>query len=226
MKTTMKKIVLLAAGFLIGGAAFAQTSSVSPVRWGLKAGVSLPKYHINNNNGEDGESEANTNFHITGYADVPVSAAFSVQPGISLQGKGGKTSFSNGEWKDNSMYIEVPVNLVGKLPLGATGTNLYLGAGPYAAFAISGERELEGSIPGIEFEGKRDLEFGNDSGDDLKGIDFGVNFLGGVQLNNGINLGAGYGLGLTDLRPNSDSEDNSNGKVTNRVWTFSIGYSF
>ncbi len=222
----MKKIALLAAGFLIGSAAFAQTSSVSPVKWGLKAGVSLPKYHFTNTDGDDLESEANTNFHVTGYADIPVTNGFSFQPGISLQGKGGKQTSSvlNGEAKDNSLYIEIPVNLVGKLPLGATGTNLYLGAGPYAAFAVSGERKVSGNLGEAYAEGTRDLSYGDDASEnDLKRGDFGVNFIGGVQLNSGFNVGAGYGLGLSDLRPGGEG---GNGKVTNRVLSFSVGYSF
>ncbi|PRY52378.1 outer membrane protein with beta-barrel domain [Arcticibacter pallidicorallinus] len=221
----MKKIALLAAGFLVGSAAFAQ--SLPPVKYGLKVGVNLPKLHVNNSNGEDFESESATNFSITGYADVPVANGLSVQPGISLQGKGGKQTWGgsnvNGERKDNTMYAEIPVNLVGKIPLGTTGTNFYLGAGPYAAFAISGERKQSGSFFGAEGETKRDLEFGSDNGDDYKGTDFGVNFLAGFQLNSGFNIGAGYGLGLSDLRPNGDGD---NGKTTNRVLSFSVGYAF
>ncbi|WP_407431018.1 outer membrane beta-barrel protein [Arcticibacter sp.] len=221
----MKKIALLAAGFLMGGAAFAQ--SLPPVTYGLKVGVNLPKLHVNNSNGDDFESESATNFSVTGYADVPVANGLSVQPGISLQGKGGKQTWGgsnvNGERKDNTMYAEIPVNLVGKIPLGMTGTNFYLGAGPYAAFAISGERKQSGSFFGSEGETKRDLEFGSDNGDDYKGTDFGVNFLAGFQLNSGFNIGAGYGLGLSDLRPNGDGD---NGKTTNRVLSFSVGYAF
>lgn len=222
----MKKIALLAAGFLMGGAAFAQ--SLPPVKYGLKVGVNLPKLHVNNTNGDDVESESTTNFSVTGYADVPVANGLSVQPGVSLQGKGGKYVYNggslNGEVKDNSMYVEIPVNLVGKVPLGTTGTNFYLGAGPYAAFAISGERKISGNVGSFGTESTRDLEFGSDNGDDYKGTDFGVNFLAGFQLNSGFNIGAGYGLGLTDLRPSENNSDN--GKTTNRVLSFSVGYSF
>ncbi|HCN83952.1 MAG TPA: PorT family protein, partial [Sphingobacteriaceae bacterium] len=44
-----------------------------------------------------------------------------------------------------------------------------------------------------------------------------------VQLNSGFNIGAGYGLGLTDLRP---SGSGGNGKQTNRVLSFSVGMAF
>lgn len=217
----MKKIALLAAGFLIGSAAFAQTSSVSPVKWGLKAGVNLPKYHITNTNGEDFETESTTNFHVIGYANVPVSSYFYVQPGISLQGKGGKF-FDNKDidtkYEYNTMEIGVPVNFVGKVPLGPSA-NFFLGAGPYVSFAVSGEQKFTTGNTST----KSDLEFGNDNDSNLKRTDAGLNFLAGFELNNGFNVGAGYGLGLVDLRPNGEG---GNGKMTNRVLSFSVGYSF
>jgi hypothetical protein len=51
----------------------------------------------------------------------------------------------------------------------------------------------------------------------------GFNFIGGFQLNNGFNIGAGYGLGINDLRPENTGRDM---KQTNRVWSFSVGYAF
>lgn len=221
----MKKIALLAAAFLIGGsAANAQTttSTVGTTKWGLKVGVNLAKYSFGNDDGDNPTTDHATNFHVTGYLDLPVGSMFSVQPGLSLQGKGAEFSDdTNFEVKDNTMWLEVPVNLVGKIPLGATGTSLFLGAGPYAAFGLSGERQTTDKILNTETE--RDFEFGDESGDDLKALDFGVNFTGGIQLNSGFNIGAGYGLGLTDLRP---SGSGGNGQINNRVISFSVGYAF
>ncbi|MFD2162920.1 porin family protein [Paradesertivirga mongoliensis] len=226
----MKKIILLAAGFLIAGTvANAQTSttsgSVGSTKWGLKVGVNLAKYSYGADDAENPETDHATNFHVTGYLDLPLGGMFSVQPGLSLQGKGAEF-FDSGdtEVKDNTMWLEVPVNLVGKIPLGATGTSLFLGAGPYAAYGISGERKITFDDEGNDRETiKQDLKFGNDDEDDFKALDFGVNFLGGIQLNNGFNIGAGYGLGLTDLLPSGDGGD---GQLTNRVLSFSVGYSF
>jgi hypothetical protein len=217
----MKKIFLVAFALVIGGATIAQTTTSSSVksRFGLKGGLSLPKYkYVNNDANTSNETETTTNFHLTGYADVPVSNLFSIQPGISLQGKGAKY-FDNGttQVEDNILAIEVPVNLLVNLPAGPG--HLFIGGGPYAGFNISGQREV---ISGTTSESK--LDIGNNSGDDLKALDFGVNFLAGYQLNSGLNFGAGYGLGLTNLRPTSTSATNV--EQNNRVLSFSIGYAF
>ncbi|TKB95609.1 outer membrane beta-barrel protein [Pedobacter cryophilus] len=218
----MKKIFLVAFALVIGGATFAQTTTTSSSvksRFGLKGGLSLPKYkYVNDDANTSDETETTTNFHLTGYADVPVSNLFSIQPGISIQGKGAKY-FDNGttQVEDNVLAIEVPVNLLANLPAGPG--HLFIGGGPYAGFNVSAQRE---TISGTTSE--RKLSIGDNSGDDLKALDFGVNFLAGYQLNSGLNFGAGYGLGLTNLRPTSTSTTNV--EQNNRVLSFSVGYAF
>lgn len=230
----MKKIILLAAGFLIAGTvaqAQTTTSMVGSTRWGLKVGVNQAKYSFGQDDAENPETDHATNFHVTGYLDLPLGGRmFSIQPGLSLQGKGAEYSDmdilgTKVETKENVMWLEVPVNFVGKIPLGATGTNIFLGAGPYGALALAGQvkTEFEGEGTDDNQDNTQDLKFGDDEEDDRKLVDFGVNFMGGVQLNNGFNIGAGYGLGLTDLRPNGSG---GNGQMTNRVLSLSVGYSF
>ncbi|HCN83951.1 MAG TPA: PorT family protein, partial [Sphingobacteriaceae bacterium] len=175
----MKKLLIVAVASLMGSAAFAQTSA-SATHFGLKAGINLPKYSFGQNDAANNETNTTVNFHVTGYLDAPLGSMFSIQPGISLQGKGGEF-FDNGttQVKQNTLWIEVPVNFVAKFPV--SGTNFFLGAGPYAAAGIAGQNKLTTSGSSTE----SDVKFGDQSGDDLKGMDFGLNFLGGVQLNSG-----------------------------------------
>lgn len=215
--------MLVAVALVFGGATFAQTTSTSTVgttRFGLKGGVNLPKYkYVNDDQNTSDETKTTVNFNLTGYVDVPVSSYFSVQPGISLQGKGAKF-FDNGtnQVEDNILAIEIPINLLANLPAGAG--HFYLGGGPYAGFNVAGQRKI--TIGNNTTEG--DLKFGNESGDNIKSTDFGVNFLAGYQLNSGLNFGAGYGLGLTNLRPNSNSSTNV--EQNNRVLSFTVGFAF
>ncbi|WP_282637472.1 porin family protein [Sphingobacterium thalpophilum] len=210
----MKKL-LLSAAILFGSlGAFAQGG----LGYGLRAGVNIPKYSM-----ENGNSESNTGFFVTGYLDAPVSPYFSIQPGLSLQNKGGKWSETlndnnNGiTVKQSIMSLDIPVNLVAKLPTGASG-NFFVGAGPYVGFALSGKNKFEGDLGNSGLQDEEDVQFGSGDGDELKRTDFGINFLAGYQLTNGFQINAGYGLGLTNLSPNS------NLSTKNRIWSIGIGF--
>ncbi len=217
----MKRLFLVAAALVFGGATFAQTNNTTTTtRFGLKGGVNLPKYkYVNDAENTSNETESTTNFNLTGYADIPVGSYFSVQPGLSLQGKGAKYFESgNNKVEENVLAIEIPVNLLVNLPVGPG--KIYLGGGPYAGFNVSGQRKLTTGSGTAE----SDLKIGNDSGDDIKALDFGLNALVGYQLSSGLNFGAGYGFGLTNLTPTSTS--NTNIEKNNRLLSFTVGYAF
>jgi len=206
----MKKLILSATAVLFSIGAFAQTG------FGLKAGVNLPKYHYSNeNNDNTSDTKMSTNFHITGYADLPVSPNFAIQPGVSLQGKGAKLYDGDDlQVTQNTMWIEVPVNAVAKFPTMGDG-HFFLGAGPYAAFGISGKNKWETDNGSVEND-LPEFEFGDDG---QKGFDAGINLLAGYQLGSGLNLGVGYGFGLVDL------DGSENIKQNNRVLSFSVGFA-
>ncbi len=212
----MKKLLLsFGAVVLLAAGAQAQTS------YGLKAGVNLGKYSSVPSAFEDMQKN-NLSFYVTGYADIPVASQFSIQPGVSLQGKGakyeGESANANGKLTQNVMSIEVPVNAVYYIPAGAG--NVFLGAGPYVGFNISGKLKASGDWGEI-FDGsaERDLSFSGDD-KDMNLIDAGVNFLGGYKFNNGFLINAGYGLGLSNLNPNDGD------KLSNRVLSFGVGFQF
>ena len=218
----MKKIILVAVALVFGGATFAQTKSTTGTspRFGLKGGVNLPKYkYVNDKNNTSNETETSTNFHLTGYADAPIGGVFSIQPGISLQGKGAKY-FDNGtnQIEDNVLAIEIPVNILANLAAGPG--KLFIGGGPYAGFNVSGQRKFITNTSSAD----RKLNIGDNTGDDLKAIDFGLNLLAGYQLSTGLIFSAGYGLGLTNLYPTSTSTTNV--EQNNRVLSFSVGFAF
>lgn len=222
----MKKILLsFAAVALFAVGAQAQVS------YGIKAGVNMGKYSNVDESMKD-YAKFNPSYYLTGYADLSVAPNFSIQPGISLQGKGAKFKNSEGgasvSISQDVMSIEIPVNLVYYIPTGDAGT-VFLGAGPYAGYAISGKNKVKWSgITDFEDEGfdtadgslSTDIEFGKDK--DMKPFDAGVNFLAGFKLSNGFLINAGYGLGLTNLSTSSDSDD----KFSNRVISVGIGFQF
>lgn len=201
-----RKLLSIAAALCFIAGAKAQTS------YGIKAGVNFAKYKISGGNATY-TSDANTSFYITGYADIPVAPSFSVQPGLSLQGKGGKISageFDNDkDMKDNLMYIEVPVNIVYYIPTGEAG-KFFLGAGPYAGFGIHA-KSSQGNYS----------ESGSFGDAGIKTFDAGLNFLGGYKLTNGFLINAGYGLGLTNMYKDLDGVTSKN-----RVFSVGVGFQF
>ncbi|TYR33001.1 PorT family protein [Sphingobacterium phlebotomi] len=203
----MKRILSFMAVVLCGiTAATAQTS------YGLKAGVNLAKYKASGGN-ITFTSDTRTSFYVTGYADITVANNFSIQPGVSFQGKGGTVSGEfvgvNEKVKEDLMYIEIPVNAVYYIPTGEVG-KLFFGAGPYAGLGV----RVKTSAGNISESGSFD-----DAG--LNIFDAGLNFLGGYKLNNGFLINIGYGLGLTNMM-----KDIEGATVKNRVWSIGVGYQF
>src|SRR5690606_31118180 len=157
-------------------------------------------------------TKTSTSFYLTGYLDAPLANNFSIQPGLSLQGKGGKGVSVNdfeelgNDGKLDLMYLEIPVNFVYSIHTGNSG-NVFLGAGPYAGLGLSAKAKT-GNV-------KVDVGFGDDG---FKRFDAGLNFLAGYRLSNGFLINGGYGLGLVDMI-GADG-----GSLKNRVFSLGIGY--
>lgn len=228
----MKKIILLGGALLLSATTlFAQNNmSGKDARVGIKAGVNLSTLRYS---GFDGSSELNdaakqnVGYNFTVFGDFGVGNNFFIQPGISLQNKGSKFEGSfagiTGERTTNVMAIEVPVNAVLRIPTGTAGA-LQLSAGPYIGFNVDGKTKTTITSGAAQGTTEESLGFGSKSDDDMSGTDFGANFGVGYRLNSGFTLGANYGLGLTNLVPSDARSGDS--KATNRVWGFSLGYSF
>ena len=231
----MKKLVLsllTVAG--LASAASAQTNDA--IKIGVKAGVTFPTFSVSGTETQGESFKTNTSFYVGGTVNIPVSDILSVQPGLSLIGKGGKQEYSesgsiNGmsysvtaTAKRSLMYIELPVNLVANFAVGEG--KIFVGAGPYYSMAISGKDKVTSAgTAGSSSQNQStetDVKFGSNSDSDVKRGDFGLNFLAGYQLSNGINIHAGYGLGLSNI----SNEDSSKFKASNSVISVGLGFSF
>jgi len=228
----MKKILLFGTALLLSSSAlFAQnTMSGSDARIGIKAGVNLSSVKYSGFDGSSALNDAqkqNVGYNFTVFGDFGVGNNFFIQPGVSLQNKGEKYTINSGSnsgsVSKNVMAIEVPINAVFRIPTGDAGA-VQLSAGPYIGFNVAGKQKISGNIGSTAGLTERDLEFGNGTDDDYASTDFGANFGVGYRINNGITLGANYGMGLTNLIPKDNRVNDS--KATNRVWGFSLGYSF
>ena len=209
MRTLLFSLTLAALSI---GATQAQTT------YGIKTGINLAK--VSNLD----HQKFNPSYFVTGFVDFPFSNQFSIQPGISLQGKGSTVETTvkpgdaspAGDYKStlNTMSVEAPINAIYYIPTGSGKT--FLSAGPYLGYTISGK--VKESRP----DGKetRDISFSG-SDKNMNRLDAGLNFGVGYKLYNGFLIQAGYGLGLNDLNASKSSKANSN-----RTLNFGIGFQW
>lgn len=160
-----------------------------------------------------------------------------LQPGIIFTGKGSKTE--SGTTNDrtyykatsNPYYLEVPLNLVLKAPIGKE-TKFFAGAGPYLALGIAGKNKVEGRSLLGEFRSERSIEFSNDDPTTtnyeegagfaiMRRFDYGLNGTAGIETKSTV-LGINYGLGLAKLQSGTNSSADDANK--HRALSFTIGF--
>lgn len=235
----MKKRILALAmvSATMAGHVYAQTTSSTSVNPQgnpggiyIKGGVNFSNISTSNN-GSYRDANMLTTWNAGVVADLPISTLLSVQPGLVLNGKGAKVSHTymvggdvaaSDKVKMNPLYLELPVNLVVKLPI-TTGTNFFVGAGPYGALGIGGKYKATATVAGATGETSRKIKYGSSSDDDLKRFDYGLNALAGLEIDR-VMLGVNYGFGLSKIVPNTD--DFSNDKNKYRVLSVNVGYRF
>lgn len=227
----MKKHILLILPFFILLTAAAQKPTAI-----LKGGVNLANVSVTES-GRIDDAKTLTSFHAGIIGDIHLASILSLQPGLLVTGKGSKTQ--SGDESDanyfratsNPIYLEVPLNLVLKGPIG-NDTKIFAGAGPYLAIGIAGKNKTEGKIFGTAFSSEKNIEWSDDDPttlDDeegtgfgiMKRFDYGLNGTAGIETKN-ILLSVNYGLGLAKLQSGSDS--NADDKNKHRVLSFSIGF--
>lgn len=202
----------------------------------IKAGVNLANVSVTDDGYVD-DANMLTSFHVGILGDVSIASVLHLQPGIFFTGKGSKIEIGRPtenlyiKQTSNPFYIEVPVNLVVKLPFNDE-SHFFFGAGPYGAIGIGGKTKTFQKFLASTTESKNDIVFSNDDpttfdeeeGTGLgvyKRFDYGLNGMVGVEGKKVV-LSAGYGLGLAKLQSGSESgEDNKN---KHRVLSFSLGF--
>jgi OOP family OmpA-OmpF porin len=152
-----------------------------------------------------GNYKGRTGLRIGFIADMPLGTSrFYFQPAVFLSNKGRKyaqvfdttvsqtLSVSSHQFVN---YIDIPLNLVYKIPIGRT-TKFVIGAGPYLSFFYSAKHKTET----FSKDGQYTLEEDNDPGvgkepGDYKIYDYGVNGTAGFEFGR-VFLTAHYAQGL------------------------------
>jgi len=188
------------------------------VKFGFAAGAAFANYKAKAD-GISFSAEVKTGITAGILIDIPVDKNFSFQPALNFVQKGTKYEFSDfGITEESKMtvnLVEVPLNVLFNYPI--TGGTLFVGAGPSVAFALSGKEKYDDGTQTDENE----ISFGNDpDNDDMKGLDLGINLLGGFRLTNGLFVSTGFNAGLNNLLPGGSDE----GTLKSNYFSVKIGF--
>ena len=225
------------------------TSAMAQLKYGIKGGVNFTKMSLDIKDSEvDVEENMKIGFNIGATAIYTINEKFDIQSGLFLINKGSKlsyteedieyakksTSVNNTAETDitySTYYLEIPVNVVYKI------NKFQLFAGPYMAFGLTGNMEIDYSYGGESGSESYKLKPKSSgySSDDLEDdeeafrmFDYGFNFGIGYKLGP-ILINAEYMLGLGNLNVFPEGEDygdESDYKIKNNGFTLSTTYMF
>jgi hypothetical protein len=227
----MKTLIVSLTILLLAVGAFAQESNVY-----IKGGFNLANVSITSD-GRIDDAKSLPSFNVGIAGDLPLGRFLALQPGLLFTGKGTKSQ--SGQPTDatyfratsNPFYIEVPLNLLVKIPLAAKGSSFFIGAGPYAAMGVTGKNKSEGKVFGVAFNSSKNIQFSNDDPSTfneqegagfgiMRRFDFGLNGTAGFELNN-VLLAVNYGYGLTKINSVAENNDDKN---KHRILSLSVGF--
>jgi len=137
-------------------------------------------------------------FQVGVVYDMAFSENLYLNTGLLYSGRGSnyKNSYDSlgttidFEHKTSLNYLNVPINILYK-----TKSGLYLKAGPYLAYAISGRIKLSSTVNGKTSKDTYDFKFGKE---ETNPLDYGLGIGLGMDFNN-IRVGLGYDLGFSNL---------------------------
>ena len=203
---------------------FNQLITAQEIKFGAKAGLNLA-----NMSGDVEDNSMKVAFHLGGMAEIKISETFAVQPELLYSAQGAK--FSDGTLSLN--YLALPV-----MAKYAVSENFSLEAGPQFGYLLSAKakdesNEDDGGGGNIEASAKSSTSSkaqlaqaaqadSRDIKENFKSFDLGLALGASYLLNNGLNVGVRYIMGLSDTPKNDDGDF----KYKNSVFQLSIGYYF
>lgn len=199
----------------------------SQTRFSILAGPNFQNLNGKSFNGDATENTLVVGYHVGFNIAIPVAPDFYFQPGLLFSTKGGKQTTDSFTNKISLSYLEVPLNLVYRAPLGK-GFFL-LGFGPYLSYGLMGKRVYDRN----NNETKSDIVFNSsvESGnpDDMaffKRFDAGGNIFAGYETSAGIFFQLNTQLGMLKINPEYPNRANDKSVIKNTGFGLSVGYRF
>ena len=195
----MKKLLLSLSALVF----IVANLNAQDTKFGVKAGANFA-----NLGGDAENTDIKVGLHVGGVVNFMFTERFALSPELLVSFQGTKEEDGGFTSKTNLTYINVPV--LAKVFV-TEGLNIH--AGPYVGFLLAAKTKLE-------FE---DEEEEVDIKEEMNGLDFGLAFGAGYELESGLNFGARYNLGLGNIVDTAEDEDFT---VTNQVIQIYVGFNF
>ncbi|PWU04840.1 MAG: PorT family protein [Bacteroidetes bacterium] len=205
----------------------AQKSSDAGVSFGIRAGVNFQNITGKDNDGNKLDYKMKTGFHVGLNAEIPITEQLFFQPGLLFSTKGAKYN-NDGTGSINLSYLELPLNVIYKHPVGSG--HLLVGVGPYLAYGIGGK--LKYSNTGTEID--KDITFKNsvsptdyiaNFGAYFKPLDYGLNTLVGYEFSENLSVQLNGQFGFANNIPDIEGFT-TDAKAKNTGFGISFGYRF
>jgi hypothetical protein len=232
----MKKIIISAT--LLAAMLFGNESQAQEITYGVKVGYSIANVRAPKRS-DIYDIHQIGSYNFASYIDLAFTEGFSLQTGLSVNGKGTKltvgdrTSKTWTEYKSNPYYLELPANAVAKIAIGDIfdKCNIILGGGPYVAMGVGGKSNANGQLLGKKFETTDNITFSNDDQPvnstnfygEFKNFDFGLNALAGIEYH-WATFNINYQYDVVNVNPGANLSPTD--RMKNRVWSASIGVRF
>lgn len=192
-------------------------------RFGIKAGVNMAKFNVNEDNytpvSSAPEGSYKTSFNAGAFVNIPIGGNFRLQPELLWSGQGSKISeviTSNAgqrtyRYEEDLHYVTLPIMLQLQSPGG-----FYVEVGPRLSYLV--DAKTKGQTP-ISTQEETDI-------DDLRdNFDIGWSAGAGYTTRIGLGIGGRYNYGFRNI-VKENSSGVSRGDIENRVISFGLTYMF
>lgn len=196
----MKKVFLAIVLFLSIGAIGVNAQIIS---LGIKAEANGSNFLLSDMSGA--KSMMGTGGTFGGFIKLDLLDNLALQPEILFNYQTSKIKVSDVKNDFEYMGLEIPVYVMGQWTV-SSGHRFFAGVGPYVGFGLSAKY--------------KDPDINLYDSDEFQRLDFGAKAMIGFEFANGIQINAGYKLGLLNLKKEGD------GKMLTEVMSLGVGYRF
>lgn len=203
----MKKLILVFMSVLMT-AGLVSVNAQTSLSGGIKAEANMSNFILTDLNNQT--SKLNVGANLGGFMKIELHENFAIQPELMLFYRNSKREIGSVEDDFQQFGVQIPVYALGQMNLG-NGKG-YLGIGPYVGLGIDARMK------------DADLDLYKKVNDEapMNRWDFGIGAMLGYEFGSGLQINAGYQIGLIDqLDAGKD-----NASMLNQAITLGLGYRF